>query len=411
MRIACIYLPSFPLQAALSRAARTPDERERPLAVASRPAVGAPQILACSPSAWAAGIRPTMTASVAHALVGDLHCLIAEPKLEQELLGAVGDALLAISPRVDLGGAPRGAHHCIYVEVPSRRRGAWFGGRMAEVLAVFGLRGQIGIADDRFTAFIAASSADPLSASNENCVAPVPGIADTHCVPRGGSAAFLAPQPLSRLALAPEVQHVLEALGVRTLGAFAALPPPSVARSIASDCDYQALARGDGGADFDTYAPTGPVVEHAELSRGSIGLTIERLAVRLRARLDGRGNAAELTVRLRGPSSELTRIVALEDLDAQSLAEGLGELLGNEPWQSIEIVATPDGETSPDEMPCDSLVTAPPITLPAVAAGSAATPFAGLFGTGNERAEHRRTRRGKQRPRIAIGQARLFASD
>ncbi|MBL0218697.1 MAG: hypothetical protein IPQ07_33080 [Myxococcales bacterium] len=47
--------------------------------------------------------------------------------------------------------------------------------------------------------------------------------------------------PLSLLAITPEVQHMLEALGVRTLGGFAALPafsrPPARA-------DYRALARG-----------------------------------------------------------------------------------------------------------------------------------------------------------------------
>ena len=39
---------------------------------------------------------------------------------------------------------------------------------------------------------------------------------------------------------------MLEALGVRTLGEFAALPAPSVARPL--EADYQALARGEGGA-------------------------------------------------------------------------------------------------------------------------------------------------------------------
>jgi hypothetical protein len=135
---------------------------------------------------------------------------------------------------VELGGDPRGQHHVMYVEVPAGKRGSWFGGKLRDLLAIFGLRGRIGIADDRFTAYVAARLGGDSVEPGEDAVV---------CVPRGGSAAFLAPQPLSLLPLGPEVLHMLEALKVKTLGAFADLPPPSVARP---ERDVRAAGRRRG---------------------------------------------------------------------------------------------------------------------------------------------------------------------
>jgi hypothetical protein len=190
MRIACIYLPSFPLQTALVAAVDGFDIQTRPVAVVTQPAVGPPLVVECSRLARAAGVRPTMTASAAQALVANLQCLVADAAAEQSLLRAVADSLLAITPRIDLGGEPRGLHHCIYVEVPAGRRGAWFGSRLLERLAVFGLRGRVGIADDRFTAYVAASTSE----DDDSCLIESRSPhrdPNTICVPRGGSAVFL----------------------------------------------------------------------------------------------------------------------------------------------------------------------------------------------------------------------------
>jgi hypothetical protein len=157
---------------------------------------------------------------------------------------AIAEALLELAPRVDRGGDPRGSHHAAYVEVPVGVRGATFGARVIGALDALGVVARVGIADDRFAAWAAASQA-----TDDQPVI---------TVPRGGSAAFLAPLPLSLLAIPPEVQHVLGALGVNTLGEFAALPPPSVAR--AWDADYQQLARGEGGAALESYVPRSSAV-------------------------------------------------------------------------------------------------------------------------------------------------------
>jgi hypothetical protein len=118
-------------------------------------------------------------------------------------------------------------------------------------------------------------------------------------VPRGGSAAFLAPRPLSLLAISVEVQHMLEALGVRTLGEFAALPAPSVARPL--EADYRALARGESGAHLRPYAPEAAIREELMVAAGNVldgadslsgPSAIAQVARRIAVRLEGRGRGA-----------------------------------------------------------------------------------------------------------------------
>jgi len=292
MRIACVHVPQFALQS-LCRV----DASLRGAAVAVvgagadpgsgiRPSVAlhSPIVLACSRAAWALGVRVGMTASAARFASSELRVVVADAALERETARAIADALLGVSAVVDTGGrgAASGTHLAIYCEVPSRARGQAFGDRLVELVGQFGLAARIGIADDRFTAWVAAAH----GGSEERGVI---------SVPRGGSAAFLAPRPLALLAITPEVQHMLEALGVRTLGEFAALPAPSVARPL--EADYQALARGESGSALRPYAPEAPVRE--ELVAGHAGIlfsgeaVVATLARRLALRLAGRGRGAE----------------------------------------------------------------------------------------------------------------------
>src|SRR5690606_895849 len=103
-------------------------------------------------------------------------------------------------------------------------------------------------------------------------------------------------RPLSLLAIPTEVQHMLEALGVRTLGEFAALPAPSIARPL--EADYQALARGESGAHLRPYAPEAPIREDVVVSAGNVlerdgqlggPAAIALVARRIALRLAGRG--------------------------------------------------------------------------------------------------------------------------
>jgi hypothetical protein len=163
---------------------------------------------------------------------------------------------------------------------------------LLEKLEALGLTGRVGIADDRFTAWVAASTSDDDA-----------GVAS---VPRGGSAAFLAPRPLSLLAITPEVQHMLEALGVATLGEFAALPAPSVvSRNLSFEVDYQALARGEGGHALRPYVPDAAIREDIAVGSSGLPASVALLADRIALRLAGRARrAARLELAILGAAGE-----------------------------------------------------------------------------------------------------------
>jgi hypothetical protein len=394
MRIACIHVPQFALQC-LSRI--DPSLRGAAVAVVGagvdpgagvRPslALHSPIVLACSRAAWALGIRLGMTASAARFVSPELRVVAADAQLERETVRAIADALLAVSAVVDTGGrvAAGGAHLAMYCEVPSKTRGATFGDRLLALLDTFGLAVRIGIADDRFTAWVAAAHGDAgagvrLAAEDPKDIAGTPGqgaggawqeaaprngagsTRQGHAgprpdrgvisVPRGGSAGFLAPRPLSLLAITPEVQHMLESLGVRTLGEFAALPAPSVSRPL--EADYQALARGDSGSALRPYAPEAPIRE--ELATGSAAslfggsAVVAALARRVALRLAGRARGAarlELTIVDSGLGGGLgrsrERVVPVTAARAASTQPELVELLapqvGEGPIAKLRVV-------------------------------------------------------------------------
>lgn len=285
MRVACIHIPQFALQ---SVTRGEPRLRGAALAiVGADPAQvgrGGPIVRACSRAARDAGVRVGVAASQLRGLAAAVEVVTVDPVRERETVRAIADAMLALSPCVEVTGLAAAAsapHLAIYCEVPAKTRGAAFGERVIEHLAVLGISARVGIADDRFTAWVAATDA---MAKESHVVA----------VPRGGSPAFLAPRPLSLLAISLEVQHMLESLGVRTLGEFAALPAPSVARPL--EADYQALARGESGNTLRPYSPEAPIRE--DLALGADG-TLRLLAERVALRLHGRARAAaklEVTV-------------------------------------------------------------------------------------------------------------------
>lgn len=326
MRIACVHIPQFALQS-LGRI--DPSLRGAAVAVVGagvEPAAGvrsslalhAPIVLACSRAAWSAGVRLGMTATAARFVSPDVRVVAADGGLERETVRAVADALLGVSAVVDTGGrvGASAAHLALYCEVPGKTRGAAFGSRVLDVLDSLGLAGRVGIADDRFTAWVAASHSAEGGAREDRGVV---------SVPRGGSAAFLAPRPLSLLAITPEVQHMLEALGVRTLGEFAALPAPSVSRPL--EADYQALARGDSGSALRPYAPDAPIREELVVRHeGSLfggAVAVAALAERVALRLAGRGRgASRLELTIVGERGE--RVVPLT-ADAATSADALTE--------------------------------------------------------------------------------------
>jgi len=462
MRIACVHVPQFALQS-LSRI--DPSLRGAAVAVVGAgydPAVGvraslalhSPIVLACSRAARTLGVRLGMTASAARFVSPEVEVIAADAQLERETVRAIADALLGVSAVVDTGGrvAASGAHLAMYCQVPARTRGTTFGDRLLALLDTFGIAARIGIADDRFTAWVAAAhaGAEPGRGARHGAgtLREDRGVVS---VPRGSSAAFLAPRPLSLLAITPEVQHMLEALGVRTLGEFAALPAPSVSRPL--EADYQALARGDSGSTLRPYAPEAPVRE--ELVVGNAGglfggaAAVAALAQRVGLRLAGRARgAARVEVTITGGDGgervvpvTAARVTSSED----ELVELMTPLIGERPGAIAKLRVVVVGEAvagvasgaedDAAELPSDArsaaLSSAGTAMLPLAPLGHLA-PLASLdqlapLGQAGRsqpwqlsapqalrserRDAHRRTRRAKQRRRIVtLAQSQLFGN-
>jgi hypothetical protein len=342
MRIACIHIPQFALQCATRL---DPSLRGAAIAVVSgiepgRERAGvlhAPVVLACSRAAWALGVRLGMTAVTARGQGkdGEIAIVTADAGAERETTRAIADAVLAMAPTVDVGGrvGAGGAHLAMYCEVPSKTRGNAFGEKLVELLAELGLSARIGIADDRFTAWVAAAYG-PVGAKADHDHQDGAVVS----VPRGGSPAFLSPRPLSLLAIPAEVQHMLESLGVTTLGEFAALPAPSVARPF--EADYQALARGESGAVLRPYHPEAAIREEIVVSASTVlelpgslsgPAAIAQLARRIALRLAGRHRgAARLDVSMIAASGEAREVPVTIDgalVDAEEIARVLAPVL------------------------------------------------------------------------------------
>ncbi|HEU0034590.1 MAG TPA: hypothetical protein VFQ53_28395 [Kofleriaceae bacterium] len=462
MRIACLHLPQFALQCVtrIDPALRGAAVAVVGTALPSRGSAGrepgrvglhSPVVQACSRAAWAVGVRVGMTATAARALCPDEHALIittVDPQVERETVRALADLLLATTPVVDVGGrvGPGGAHLAMYCEVPTKMRGTSFGDRVLAQLAATGLTARIGIADDRFTAWVAASD-------HRDDDGPIVS------VPRGGSAAFLAPRSLALLGIAPEVLHMLEQCGTSTLGQFASLPAPSIARPI--EADYQALARGDSGHTLRPYAPEAPIREkivmvsatpahsaaadpsarrepsaHTLTTSAAAAILAERIAQRLAGRARG---AAKLELTIAGESGE--RVVAITPkltlsglgsleaaaagggrtvlTSAEAIAEAIGAALvdGDRAAWRLEVAVTGEAlvgdGTAPVEDAIDTIETAlhddviDTLSVVLSTTGSLELGFGrlGPQSASSSRLErrdatHRRTRRGKQRRRV-----------
>jgi protein ImuB len=430
MRIACVHVPQLGLQCATRS---DPSLRGAAVAVvgsglegsievpraSARVSIGSPSarvaspiVQACSRAAWALGVRLGMTATSARALSPDLQVVAADAALERETVRAIADVMLAASPLVDSGGRVGigGAHLAMYCEVPTRTRGQSFGDRLLERLDALGITARIGIADDRFTAWVAAAHGHDGEAHDHDV-----GVIS---VPRGGSPAFLSPRSLSLLAIAPEVQHMLEALGVRTLGEFAALPAPTVGRPIdrlgGGGIDYQALARGDSGHVLRPYAPEAPIREEVAITPAVSGpAAIAAISRRIAMRLEGRGRGARrIEVTALGEAGE--KSFAIGERGALASAGDIADALGaagvlNDPLWRLRVVVT--GEVVDAAEP--AAPAAPDVLAVVLATPGAGDLFAPRPSIEREGRRHQGFRRSKQRRRavdraLGLAQTKLF---
>jgi protein ImuB len=275
VRTLVVACPDWPVLAA----GAGPDE---PAAV-----VRANRVVATSPAARLDGVEVGQRRREAQGRCPGLAVLDADPARDARSFEAVAAVLERVTPRIELSRPG-------LVAFPTRGPSRYFGGDEAlaamvaaaveEVVAAEGWPGAagVGVADGAFAARQAAA----------------PG--EVRVVERGGSAAFLAPLPVTVLGR-PELADVLVRLGLRTLGAFAALDGADVvARFGADGRTAHRLARG-----LDERPPaTAPPPRHLEVTV-ELEPPAERVDV---AAFVAKGLADELHRRLDGDGLACTRV-------------------------------------------------------------------------------------------------------
>ncbi|WP_449281597.1 DNA polymerase Y family protein [Leucobacter sp.] len=216
-RIIVFWVPDWPVHAHLRESEHAPAAGSDATAVAL---IANRRVTACSAAARAEGVRVGLRENEAQARCPQLEVHPHDPGVDERRFAPVIASLERLVPGVE----PLRPGLCaLRARGPARyygdeERAAAAILRCAEQLGLPEAR--VGIADGRFAAEQAAraSSADP------GVTAPHTGV---RIVPPGASRAFLGALPVGRAA-EPRFAELLHGLGIRTLGALAALPEDAV---------------------------------------------------------------------------------------------------------------------------------------------------------------------------------------
>lgn len=189
------------------------------------------RVVACTPAARREGVRLGQRRREAQARLPAIEVVERDESRDARCFEPIVQALERFTPRLEV----RRPGTCAFAtRGPSR----YFGGDESlahqalttvqqQLDPSWAAHVRVGVADGPFAAGLAAHTAEP-----------------TRVVPPGESATFLAPLPVAALER-PALVDVLERLGLRTLGQFAALSPADVvARFGAEGLGAHRLARG-----------------------------------------------------------------------------------------------------------------------------------------------------------------------
>ena len=282
-RIACLWCPAWPV---VALRARDPTLCDVPVAVVERGERGL-VVIAASTDAVAEGVTPGLRRREAEARCPGLTVAEADPQVEARAFERVARAVESFTPRFVLEEPGR-------LTFPTRGPSRYFGGdtamavRCLDAVRDIGITdARVGVADGGFAAVLAARAAEPDAA---------------YVVPPGESSGFLAPWPVAVLedpepGEAAELADLLVRLGLRTLGAFAALPDGAVlGRFGSAGARAHQLARGDDEATASPAPPPPELVETAELDPPAVhvetaAFAAKALAERLMERLGALGLA------------------------------------------------------------------------------------------------------------------------
>lgn len=216
MAVACLRIPHLELRIALLD---QPELDGMPL-ILSNPESGRAVVLDATDEATSKGIRPGMTLREATALAPDAVIIMPNPAMASRISHQILTQLEMISPLVEADEQEPG---CWYIDLTGLGRHYPTTTAAAERMIACVrpiLRPRAGVATSRFTARIASGIARP---------------GQVRTVPVGKENAFLASAPVAWLPFPPEMTHQLRRLGIKTLGALAALPPAKLAARFGPD--------------------------------------------------------------------------------------------------------------------------------------------------------------------------------
>ncbi len=274
-RTACLWCPDWPV---VALRARDPELSGAPVAAVERGERGL-VVTAVSADARAEGVVVGLRKREAEARCPGIAIVEADQQVEARAFEQVAQVVEVFTPRFVLEEPGR-------LSFPTRGPSRYFGGDAALAERVLGAvrdtgvaDARVGVADGGFAAALAARAAEP-------------GVA--RVVPPGESTAFLAPWPVAVLDDA-DLADLLARLGLRTLGALAALPEGAVlGRFGPTGTRAHRLARGIDGHVVPPAPPPPELVETAELDPPvalveAAAFVAKGLAERLLDRLDALG--------------------------------------------------------------------------------------------------------------------------
>ncbi len=339
--IIAISLPRFPLLVAMLAEGVGGDT---PAALA--PAPGGPQLIGlCTPAARGGGVRPGLRVGEAIARCPDLVLIAPDPDAVAEAHERILVRLEALGAAVE-SSTPGAA--CFDDAGMTRLHGGRDNllRRVRAALPV-GADGRIGVAPTRFAAQQAARQAQ----SRLPLIVAQPEVA-----------AFLAPLPVGRLPLPQVAIDGLWDVGIRTIGAVAALPRAAALERMGFDAlRAWCIARGEGDAPLRPRRPPEPLEAHCRFEEpigilGTIEVAARLLIVELADAARDRGTSLR-TLQLRARladggswSQEIALREATADPDRIALA-ALGALGGiTAPVAELRIRADASGGQSSRQM-------------------------------------------------------------
>ncbi len=230
-RLACIYIPDFPLQVFVKDDPRCSQVLQ---AVAEKGCATA-QLVSVNQEAEKTGVTPGMTVAQARSRCPELHVLVRDCKLEDEQSGKILRLLQAIGPFVE--EEEPGLYFLETTGITLLHKSE--AGLLSKVLADFHATNypvKIGIAGSKIVAKIAAN----LSQANDGTL-----------VSPNTERGFLAPLPVEYLSLPLGTVEKLYDLGIETIGKLASFPPNAITHRFGEEVlELAQLARGDDPSVF-----------------------------------------------------------------------------------------------------------------------------------------------------------------